>query len=141
MRDIPGGGASGGLGAGLHGALGAKLVPRFDVVLEHSDLDARLPLADLVITAEGAIDGQTPHGKVPAEVARRAKRYGKPVIALAGTIGADARVNHDIGIDAYTSIIAAPVALDTAIATAAELLTDATERTLRLVLVGAALTR
>ncbi|MFS8098925.1 glycerate kinase [Lentzea alba] len=140
VRTIPGGGASGGLGAGLH-ALNATLVPRFDVILEHSDLDARLPHADLVITAEGAIDGQTPHGKVPAEVARRAKLHGKPVIALAGTIGADARVNHDIGIDAYTSIIAAPVALDTAIATAQELLTDATERTLRLVLVGAALTR
>ncbi|MGW6937025.1 glycerate kinase family protein [Lentzea sp. NPDC054927] len=139
VRTIPGGGASGGLGAGLH-ALGATLVPRFDVILEHSDLDARLPFADLVITAEGAIDGQTPHGKVPAEVARRAKRHGKPVIALAGTIGAGARANHDIGIDAYTSIIAAPVALDTAIARTAELLTDATERTLRLVLVGAALT-
>ena len=140
VHTTPGGGASGGLGAGLH-ALGATLVPRFDVVLDHSDLDARLPDADLVITAEGAIDAQTPHGKIPAEVARRAKRHGKPVIALAGTIGADARVNHDIGIDAYTSIIAAPVALDTAIATAAALLTDATERTLRLVLVGAALTR
>lgn len=141
VHTVAGGGASGGLGAGLHGALNATLVPRFDVILEHSDLDARLPFADLVITAEGAIDGQTPHGKVPAEVARRAKRYGKPVIALAGTIGADARVNHDVGIDAYTSIIAAPVALDTAIAKAAELLTDATERTLRLVLVGAALAR
>ncbi|ANZ39554.1 glycerate kinase [Lentzea guizhouensis] len=140
VHTIPGGGASGGLGAGLH-ALGATLVPRFDVILDHSDLDARLPHADLVITAEGAIDAQTPHGKVPAEVARRAKRHGKPVIAMAGTIGADARVNHDVGIDAYTSIIAAPVALDTAIATAACLLTDATERTLRLVLVGAALTR
>ena len=140
VRTIPGGGASGGLGAGLH-ALNATLVPRFDVILEHSDLDARLPYADLVITAEGAIDGQTPHGKVPSEVARRAKKHGKPVIALAGTIGADARVNHDVGIDAYTSIIAAPVELDTAIATAAELLTDATERTLRLLLVGAALTR
>ncbi|MDX8035434.1 glycerate kinase [Lentzea sp. BCCO 10_0856] len=139
VRTIPGGGASGGLGAGLY-ALSATLVPRFDVILEHSDLDARLPHADLVITAEGAIDGQTPHGKVPAEVARRAKKHGKPVIALAGTIGAGARANHDIGIDAYTSIIAAPVELDTAIATAAELLTDATERTLRLVLVGAALT-
>ncbi|NGY60991.1 glycerate kinase [Lentzea sp. NEAU-D13] len=139
VATIPGGGASGGLGAGLH-ALGATLVPRFDVILDHSDLDARLPYADLVITAEGAIDGQTPHGKVPAEVARRAKKHGKPVIALAGTIGADARVNHDVGIDAYTSIIAAPVELDTAIARTAELLTDATERTLRLVLVGASLT-
>ncbi|SMC97700.1 glycerate kinase [Lentzea albidocapillata] len=140
IRTMPGGGASGGLGAGLH-ALGATLLPRFDVVLEHSDLDARLPEADLVITAEGAIDGQTPHGKIPAEVARRAKKHGKPVIALAGTIGENARANHDAGIDAYASIIAAPVTLDTAMARTAELLTDATERTLRLLLVGAALTR
>ncbi|MCP3799562.1 glycerate kinase [Allokutzneria sp. A3M-2-11 16] len=138
LRTVAGGGASGGLGAGL-AALGAKLLPRFEVVLAHSDLDARLATADLVITAEGAIDSQTVRGKVPAEVARRAKRHGKPVIALAGTIGAGARTNYDIGIDAFTGILDAPVLLPEAMDRAAELITDATERTLRLVLVGAAL--
>jgi hypothetical protein len=68
------------------------------------------------------------------------QKHGKPVIALAGTIGENACATHDVGIDAYAGIIAAPVALDVAMATAAELLTDAAERTLRLVLVGAALT-
>ena len=48
------------------------------------------------------------HGKIPAEAARRAKRYGKPVIALAGTIGAAARVTYDADIDAYASILPAP---------------------------------
>jgi glycerate 2-kinase len=141
VRHLPGSGASGGLGAGLAAALGATLLPRFDVLLDHIDLDARLAGADLVITAEGAIDGQTPHGKVPAEVARRAKRLGKPVIALAGTIGPGARRNHDAGIDAYAGILAAPVPLTEAMDQAATLLTDATERALRLILVGAALSR
>ncbi|MCK2245173.1 MULTISPECIES: glycerate kinase [unclassified Crossiella] len=139
LATAPGSGASGGLGAGLAGVLGAELLPRFDVLLEHLDLDRRLAAADLVITAEGAIDFQTPRGKIPSEVARRAKRFGKPVIALAGTIGKGARRNYDIGIDAYAGILAAPVPLAEAIDRAAELLTDATERTLRLVLVGAAL--
>jgi glycerate 2-kinase len=139
VRHLPGGGASGGLGAGLAAALGATLLPRFEVLLDHVDLDARLATADLVITAEGAIDFQTPRGKVPAEVARRAKRYGKPVIALAGTIGKGARHSHDAGIDAYAGILAAPVPLTEAISNAAALLTDATERALRLILVGAAL--
>lgn len=139
VRHVPGGGASGGLGAGLAAALGAELLPRFEVLLDHADLDARLACADLVITAEGAIDFQTPNGKVPAEVARRAKRHGKPVIALAGTIGRGARHNHDAGIDAFAGILAAPVPLTEAMTNAAPLLADATERALRLVLVGAAL--
>ncbi|MBP2475469.1 glycerate kinase [Crossiella equi] len=139
LATAPGSGASGGLGAGLAAVLGARLRPRFDVVLNHLDLDRRLAAADLVITAEGAIDFQTPRGKVPAEVARRAKRYGKPVIALAGTIGRGARQNYDVGIDAFAGILAAPVPLAEAMADAAALLTDATERTLRLVLVGASL--
>jgi Glycerate kinase family/Arylmalonate decarboxylase len=139
VRHVPGGGASGGLGAGLAAALGASLLPRFDVMLDHVDLDSRLADADLVITAEGAIDFQTALGKVPAEVARRAKRHGKPVIALAGTIGKGARRSHAAGIDAYAGILAAPVQLAEAMDQAAVLLTDATERALRLVLVGTTL--
>ena len=115
-RDLPvtgdlyggtGTGASGGLGAGL-AALGARLLPRFEVLLDHLDLDARLARADLVLTAEGALDHQTPRGKVPAEVARRAKLHGRPVLALAGTLGEGA---HTVpGVDAYTGILPAPMA-------------------------------
>ncbi|MFE5915917.1 glycerate kinase [Streptomyces sp. NPDC056468] len=132
----PGTGASGGLGAGL-AALGARLLPRFDVLLDHLDLDARLARADLVVTAEGALDHQTPRGKVPAEVARRAKLYGRPVLALAGTIGEGA---HDVpGVDAYSGILPAPMALAEALVRASELLTDGTERALRMILLGARL--
>ncbi|WSD18350.1 glycerate kinase [Streptomyces phaeochromogenes] len=134
----PGTGASGGLGAGL-AALGARLLSRFEVLLDHLDLDARLARADLVLTAEGALDHQTPRGKVPAEVARRAKLNGRPVLALAGTLGEGA---HTVpGVDAFTGILPAPMALAEALVRASELLTDATERALRMILLGAGLPR
>ncbi|GAB2839947.1 glycerate kinase [Streptomyces deserti] len=136
LRGGPGTGASGGLGAGL-AALGARLLPRFDVLLDHLDLDARLARADLVVTAEGALDHQTPRGKVPAEVARRAKLYGRPVLALAGTLGEGA---HEVpGVDACHGILPAPMALAEALVRASELLTDATERALRMIVLGARL--
>ncbi|MBC7269167.1 MAG: glycerate kinase, partial [Streptomyces sp.] len=136
LRQGPGTGASGGLGAGL-AALGARLLPRFEVLLGHLDLDARLARADLVITAEGALDHQTPRGKVPAEVARRAKLSGRPVLALAGTLGEGA---HEVpGVDACHGIVPAPMELAEALVRGAELLTDATERALRMILLGARL--
>ena len=140
MRQIPGGGASGGLGAGLYALLGAKLHPRYQIVMQYLELDNLLPEADLVITGEGCIDSQTPFGKIPAEVARRAKRYHLPVIAIVGTIGRDAPVNLKYGIDSFTNILEHPCALSEAIANAPELLTNAAERMARLLLVGQTLT-
>ncbi|MEI5100119.1 glycerate kinase [Streptomyces sp. PmtG] len=134
----PGTGASGGLGAAL-AALGARLLPRFDVLLDHLDLDARLARADLVVTAEGALDHQTPRGKVPAEVARRAKKFGRPVLALAGTIGEGAHLVRAEGVDAYSAILPAPVTLTEALGRGGEFLTDATERALRMIVLGSRL--
>ncbi|TDC68133.1 glycerate kinase [Streptomyces hainanensis] len=138
LRTGPGTGASGGLGAGL-AALGARLRPRFEVFLDHLDLDARLAAADLVITAEGALDAQTPFGKIPGEVARRAKALGVPVLALAGTLGEGAGEVHLTGVDAYHGILPAPVALPEALARAREFLTDAAERAARMLLLGSRL--
>ncbi|MBF8187581.1 glycerate kinase [Nonomuraea sp. K274] len=139
LRTGPGTGASGGLGAGL-AALGARLLPRFDVLLDYVDLDRLLARSDLVFTAEGAIDFQTSRGKIPAEVARRAKRYDKPVLALAGTIGTDAHLAYGCGIDAFTSILPAPVGLAEAMSRGAEFLSDGAERALRVLLLGTYLT-
>lgn len=134
-------GASGGLGAGLAAACGARLRTRFEVLLDAElsgiELDPAVERADLVLTAEGAIDYQTPRGKVPAEIARRAKRLGKPVIALAGSIGEGAGDVHEIGIDAIMGIIPVPMRLAQAIEEAEELVAAGTERALRLVLLGA----
>jgi len=79
VREMPGSGASGGLGTGLHAFLGAKLHPRYDIVMQYLEIDSLLSESDLVITAEGSIDFQTPRGKIPAEVARRAKKYQLPL--------------------------------------------------------------
>jgi glycerate kinase len=136
VRAIPGGGASGGLGAGLHAFLGATLHPRFDVVTRYLDLDGQLASADLVITAEGAIDLQTPRGKIPAEVARRAKRHDLPVVAIAGTVGDDAELVLAAGLDAFTSIIAAPGSLAQAIEDASRLVEDAAATVLRMIALG-----
>lgn len=150
-RDLPGApdrdlrhglgtGASGGLGAGL-AAIGATLRPRFDVLLASVDLDGAIAAADLVITAEGSIDRQTPNGKVPAEVAMRAQRHGVPVLAMAGTIGSKAHRTYDVGIGAIQCILPSPVGLEEAFARGAEFVADGTERAMRTLLLGATLAR
>jgi glycerate kinase len=136
VREMPGSGASGGLGTGLYALIGAKLYPRYEIVMKYLDLDRLLPESDLVITAEGCLDYQTPQGKIPAEVASRAKIYDLPVIALAGSLGKGAEVNWQHGIDYFTSIVDRPCQLSEAIADAANLLTNSAEAMARLMLVG-----
>lgn len=136
LRTAPGSGASGGLGAGLVAFLGATLHPRYEIVMQYLNFDHLLRQVDLVITAEGALDFQTPRGKIPAEVAQRAKHYGLPVVALTGTIGRGATENYAHGIDAFASILEAPCRLDEAIRNTGELLVNATERLMRNLLVG-----
>jgi glycerate kinase len=132
----PGAGASGGLGAAILGLLGGRLYPRYEVVMEYLELDSLIRAAHLVITAEGSLDGQTPFGKVPAEVGRRAKAAGLPVVALAGTIGKGVTLNFDHGIDAFASILKRPCSLDEAIVGASKLLIRAAEDAARMILVG-----
>jgi glycerate 2-kinase len=132
----PGSGASGGLGAGFAALLGGRLHPRFEIVMRYLEIDSLLDQADLVITAEGSLDDQTPYGKVPAEVAQRAKRRGLPVIALAGTLGKGVGVNLEHGIDAFSSILKRPCTLEEAFANAGKWLARAAEDMVRLVAVG-----
>lgn len=136
---MPGTGASGGLGAGLVAFAGATLHPHFELVLRYLDLDRLLEEADLVITAAGALDGQSPFGKVPCEVSRRAAAEGEPVIALAGTIGKGAATTFEHGIAAFASIVEGPCSLEEAIARAEKLLRRAAEDAMRMVRVGFAL--
>lgn len=133
---VCGAGASGGLGAGLHALLGGVLHPRFDVVLQHLDLDGLLDRCDLVITGEGQLDEQTPNGKVPAEVARRAKQRGLPVLAVAGAIGPGAASTLACGIDAWLSAVRHPCDGQQALDHAERWLTEATEQALRLIGIG-----
>lgn len=135
-------GASGGLGAGL-AFVGAELTPRFEALIDSGlagiNVNQEIQHADLVVTAEGAIDFQTPKGKVPAEIAARAQQEGVPVVALAGSIGKKAYRVYDAGIDAFASIIPLPMDLEDAIENGEDLLTEASERSFRMILLGASL--
>lgn len=136
VREIPGGGASGGLGAGLYAFLGARLHPRYEIMTKYLDVEGLLKNTDLVFTAEGAIDGQTLRGKIPSEIAKRAKHYRLPVIVLAGSIGENARANLSYGIDSYLSILNIPCILSEAIENTSEMLVDTAEQVMRTLMVG-----
>jgi glycerate 2-kinase len=129
----PGAGASGGIGATLSGLLGATLRPRFEIVATYLDFDRHLRAADLVITAEGRIDGQSARGKLPAEIGNRAHALGIPVIVLAGSIGEGAERVHGQGVTAYASIAAGPTTLAEAVSSTKEQLAAAAEQMVRLV--------
>lgn len=131
VRDIPGAGAAGGLGAGLMAFCGAELRPGAEVVLELVELDRHLIGADLVLTAEGRIDGQTRFGKAPGAVAAHAARLGVPCIAIAGSIGDDVAALHGAGIQAIFSLCLGPVTLTEAQTQAEGLLARAAEQAVR----------
>jgi glycerate kinase len=131
IRDLPGAGAAGGLGAGLRAFLGAELRRGVDLVLDLVGLDASLPGADLVITAEGQIDFQTAFGKAPAGVAERARARGVPCLAIAGSIGERIADLHPMGIDAVFSLCPGPISLEQAMATGPALLAATTEQVVR----------
>ena len=116
---VPGAGAAGGMGAAMLAFFGATLKPGIEIVTAAVDLDDHVRDADLVITGEGRIDFQTVHGKTPIGVARVAKRHGKPVIGIAGSLGAEVGVVHAHGIDAVFSVLGKPCTLDEALRDAA----------------------
>ncbi len=90
VRDIDGTGAAGGLAGGLL-AVGARLLPGFDLVAEHVDLDERLAAADVVITGEGHLDAQSLDGKVVGGVCDLAAAAQVPVVVVVGDFDPDAR--------------------------------------------------
>jgi len=104
VAEISGAGAAGGLGAGLAAFLGAKLKSGIELVLDMVKFEETTIDADLVITGEGRIDGQSIYGKVPYGVAKRAKKYDIPVVALVGAVGEDYKAVYSHGIDAVFSI-------------------------------------
>ncbi len=108
---VPGAGAAGGLGAALL-ALGAELRSGVETVLDLIGFDERVRVVDLVITGEGNMDEQSAAGKAPVGVARRAKRYGKPVVAVVGGRADNLNAVYEQGIDLVLPICRKPMPLD-----------------------------
>lgn len=112
--DAPGTGAAGGLGFAFQTFTRGVLEPGVSIVLEETHLEKFIREADLVITGEGRLDGQTSMGKAPVGVAQLAKRYHKPVVALAGCVTSDATTCHVQGIDAFFPVLPGPCSLEQA---------------------------
>ncbi|KPQ29545.1 MAG: glycerate kinase [Marinobacter excellens HL-55] len=133
MASFAGSGAAGGIGGMVAGILGAELRPGIELVMETVELESHLQQADLVITAEGAIDAQSAYGKTPAGVAALARKHGVPVIGLAGKLGDDLDELHKLGLSAAFSITPAPMSLQEAYRQAEKNLEQAAEQLARLV--------
>jgi glycerate kinase len=115
IGDIPGGGAAGGLGAGLIAFLNAELKKGVELVVEQTGLEQQIIGADYVFTGEGSIDGQTLFGKTPYGVASIAKKHQVPVIAFSGKVGADVDSLYDSGFTAIIGILREITSLDIAL--------------------------
>lgn len=105
VKDLPGAGAAGGMGAALMAFLGAQLHPGADLLLDVVKFDQMMEDTDIVFTGEGRIDWQSARGKVPVSVARRAKKAGVPCIALCGSVGEGAERVYDHGVTAVFSSV------------------------------------
>lgn len=131
VREAPGAGAAGGLGAAFL-SLGAHRRRGVEVVAEAAGLAGHVEGADLVLTGEGSIDSQTLAGKTPAGVAEVAARFGVPVIAFAGRLGDDAEVLVGNGFAAVVPIATGPCDLASALADGALNLQRAVATAMRL---------
>jgi glycerate kinase len=123
-----GAGAAGGLGFGLRAFFDAETQSGAEIVMRYGGFNERLRHADLVITGEGKLDAQTLGGKAPLMVAQRAKKFGLPVLALAGSVAASNTVLRKQGIDVATAIRTEAMSLDYAVKHAARLLEEATAK-------------
>jgi glycerate kinase len=133
VQHLPGGGAAGGMGAGLVAFTGGHLRHGIELVFDILNFESILgDGADLLITGEGEINAQTRYGKVPHGVAQLAKKYGVPVLALVGSIGTGSEELYSAGIDAMMSIVPGPFSLEEAMAQAGEMLRASANRAMRM---------
>lgn len=135
---IPGTGAAGGMGFALLSYLNATLVSGIELVMNETKLEEHIKDADVVVTGEGRLDGQSYMGKTPIGVAKLAKKYNKPVIAFSGCVTEDAVLCNDYGIDAFFPIVREPCTLQEAMNcdNAYKNLRNTAEQVFRLIKVG-----
>lgn len=131
-----GSGAAGGIGFLMHTLLTAEFRSGLELIAELSGLNQQLEGADLVLTAEGRIDGQSLFGKVPVGIGRLAKKRGVPVIAFAGSVGAGHEKLEEEGIAAVIPIADGPSTLQEAMQNSETLLYNATSRMMKILEIG-----
>lgn len=114
--ELPGAGAAGGLGFAFHTFLQGTLTPGIELVLKSIKIQQTLTTADILITGEGRMDGQTAMGKAPVGIAQLAKKANPQcrTIGLCGCATTDAEAVNKHGIDAYFPILHTPMSVEEA---------------------------
>ena len=130
----PGAGAAGGMGFAFLAYTNAVLESGIKIVLEETHLESYVKDADVIVTGEGRLDGQSVFGKAPVGVAKMGKKYNKKVIAFAGAVTEDAVLCNEHGIDAFVPILRRVQTLEEAMdaATARKNMEDTVEQVFRL---------
>ncbi len=128
VKDKPGAGAAGGLGAGLTAFLDAEMRSGIEIVMDAVGFHEALAGASLVITGEGRIDLQTAYGKAPGEIAAVCREMGVPVIAVCGALEDGIDALYDKGFTSFLPIAKAPCTLRYAMENAYPMLSDAARR-------------
>jgi len=136
VLDLPGGGAAGGLGAGLVAFCGAEIVSGVLLVASVVGLQGKVRSADLVLTGEGSYDSQTARGKTPAGVAAIAREAGVPAVIIAGRVVAEADFEPGAGVAVFT-VCPGPMGEAEAMENAAELVRIAARRLMTVMGIGA----
>lgn len=131
VAGVPGGGAAGGLGAGLIAFCGASLTSGVKLIASIAGLAEKISGADLVLSGEGSYDHQTAGGKTPAGVTEIAREARVPAVIIAGRLSGDGLLPHEEGVGAFC-IAPGPMDLESSMKNAAELLSTGTARLMRL---------
>ena len=130
---LVGGGAAGGLGAGLVAFSDARLQAGFDIVKEQTGLEKAVQQADIILTGEGKMDHQTKEGKTPWGVAQLALKHSKPCIGVAGSLGEGYDELYEEGFTALFALPNGPLSLHESLAQAPQLLADTVEQIFRII--------
>lgn len=136
VHSLKGGGAAGGLGAGMTAFCGARLVPGSELVLDAVGFDKHLEQCDLVITGEGQTDAQSSLGKAPQAVSIRAKKKGIPALCVSGGLKDGYEQLHDQGMTALFSIMPYPCELSEAMVRAQDWMAASVGEIMRLYRTG-----
>jgi len=135
VKDIPGAGAAGGLGAGLVAFMNAEIKPGIEIIIQASHLEEKMKGVDLVISGEGRIDEQTLYGKVPVGVLKIAKKRNIPLILIGGEVR-EKRLLYKEGISAIISCVDRIISLEEALKGARVNLMNASEQAMRFIELG-----
>ncbi|HPV85331.1 MAG TPA: glycerate kinase [Sedimentibacter sp.] len=104
LKDVPGSGAAGAMGAGMIAFFNSVLQMGIETVLDTVKFDEIIEDADMIFTGEGRVDTQSLRGKVVIGVGKRAKNKNIPVTVIAGGAANNIDDAYDMGVTSIFTI-------------------------------------